>query len=114
MKITIQNMRLGVLVISDAGLILTPGAKAEIETPTEQIERLLAAGQLKSIHATQAETISPSAESESIPHSAFAIPHSNVPHSKPADSSLKSKDSRKRGAVLEALQSAETQMQGPE
>lgn len=44
--ITIKNIRPGILMIPDAGLRLTPGQKAEVREPTNQIEGLIASGYL--------------------------------------------------------------------
>jgi hypothetical protein len=42
----LKNVRRGMLVIADAGLKLTPGQTIEVETPTKQMEALLASGHL--------------------------------------------------------------------
>ncbi len=42
----LKNVRPGMLVIADASLKLTPGQVVKVETPTKQMEHLLASGHL--------------------------------------------------------------------
>lgn len=42
----LKNIRPGMLVIADASLKLTPGQVVEVETPTKQMEHLIASGHL--------------------------------------------------------------------
>ena len=55
----IKNVRAGMLLVTDAGLVLVPGGVAEVPTATPEIERALERGYLVRVEAQQEQGLLP-------------------------------------------------------